>query len=74
MRGAYPLSPPRRVDPLLYISIQEEKNSVERVLFYLAYGNLANIFIQQNKLQEAEEAYRTALKFRYNMADTHYNL
>ena len=43
-------------------------------IFFTAYGNLANILIEQNKLEEAERAYRTALKYRYNMADTHYNL
>jgi len=39
-----------------------------------SYGNLANILIRQNKLKEAESAYRSALRFRSNMADTHYNL
>ncbi|KAK3097836.1 hypothetical protein FSP39_013624 [Pinctada imbricata] len=39
-----------------------------------AWGNLANILNQQGKKQEAEQAYRSALKHRGNMADTHYNL
>ncbi|XP_057315403.1 protein O-mannosyl-transferase TMTC2-like [Hydractinia symbiolongicarpus] len=39
-----------------------------------SYGNLANVFVRQKKFKEAEDAYRSALRFRYNMADTHYNL
>lgn len=44
------------------------------LIFVLAYGNLANVFVRQKKFKEAEDAYRSALRFRYNMADTHYNL
>ncbi|XP_061176820.1 protein O-mannosyl-transferase TMTC2-like [Saccostrea echinata] len=39
-----------------------------------AWGNLANVWNQQGKKMEAEQAYRNALKHRGNMADTHYNL
>lgn len=39
-----------------------------------AWGNLANIYNGQGKKVEAEEAYRSALKQRGNMADVHYNL
>ncbi|RUS78414.1 hypothetical protein EGW08_013828 [Elysia chlorotica] len=39
-----------------------------------AWGNLANIFNDQQAFGEAEEAYRNALKYRPNMADVHYNL
>lgn len=40
----------------------------------IAFGNLANILQNQNKIDEAEQAYRSALRYRSNMADTHYNL
>ncbi|XP_071942769.1 protein O-mannosyl-transferase TMTC2-like [Antedon mediterranea] len=39
-----------------------------------AYGNLANILKSKGRLKEAENAYRSALSFRSNMADVHYNL
>lgn len=39
-----------------------------------AWGNLANIFNDQQEAEKAEEAYRNALKYRPNMADVHYNL
>ncbi|XP_047132162.1 protein O-mannosyl-transferase tmtc2 isoform X1 [Hydra vulgaris] len=39
-----------------------------------SYLNLGNVLNARNKTKEAEQAYRTALKFRSNMADTHYNL
>lgn len=39
-----------------------------------AWGNLANVWNQQGRKADAEQAYRNALKHRGNMADTHYNL
>ena len=39
-----------------------------------AWGNLGNVLGQQNRTAEAEEAYKKALTYRSNMADTHYNL
>jgi Tfp pilus assembly protein PilF len=39
-----------------------------------AWGNLANVWNQQGKVTAAEQAYRNALSYRSNMADTHYNL
>ncbi|GFR98119.1 transmembrane and TPR repeat-containing protein 2-like [Elysia marginata] len=39
-----------------------------------AWGNLANIFNDKQESENAEEAYRNALKYRPNMADVHYNL
>ncbi|XP_054159128.1 protein O-mannosyl-transferase TMTC2-like [Oppia nitens] len=39
-----------------------------------AYGNLANILSSQSKKREAEQAYKKALTYRFNMADVHYNL
>ena len=42
--------------------------------FITAYGNLGNILVEQGKKKEGELAYRKALRYRYNMADTHYNL
>ncbi|WAR20036.1 TMTC2-like protein [Mya arenaria] len=39
-----------------------------------AWGNLANIFNNQGRVDDAETAYRNALKYRPNMSDTHYNL
>ncbi|PIK49285.1 hypothetical protein BSL78_13850 [Apostichopus japonicus] len=39
-----------------------------------AWGNLANILKMEGKVNEAETAYRNALKHRVNMADVHYNL
>ncbi|XP_052089003.1 protein O-mannosyl-transferase TMTC2-like [Mytilus californianus] len=39
-----------------------------------AWANLANVWNQQGKLTSAEYAYKKALTYRGNMADTHYNL
>ncbi|XP_065841636.1 protein O-mannosyl-transferase TMTC2-like isoform X2 [Oscarella lobularis] len=39
-----------------------------------AWGNLANVMKAQNRLDDAEQAYRNALEHRPNMADAHYNL
>ncbi|KAL4232912.1 Protein O-mannosyl-transferase tmtc2 [Mactra antiquata] len=39
-----------------------------------AWGNLANIYNREGRIQDAEMAYRNALKYRSNMGDTHYNL
>ncbi|ESP04617.1 hypothetical protein LOTGIDRAFT_135841 [Lottia gigantea] len=39
-----------------------------------AWGNLANIWNGQKRLEEAEIAYKHALRYRGNMADVHYNL
>ncbi|KAL6961827.1 hypothetical protein U1Q18_044449 [Sarracenia purpurea var. burkii] len=39
-----------------------------------AYGNLGCILSSEGRLQEAEDALRKALRYRYNMADVHYNL
>lgn len=39
-----------------------------------ALGNLANVLSGQGRRAEAEKAYRTALTYRPNMADVHYNL
>ncbi|GAB6033603.1 Protein O-mannosyl-transferase tmtc2 [Chamberlinius hualienensis] len=39
-----------------------------------AFGNLANILSAQGKKDEAEWAYKKALRYRSNMADVHYNL
>ncbi|XP_076861242.1 protein O-mannosyl-transferase TMTC2 isoform X2 [Brachyhypopomus gauderio] len=39
-----------------------------------AWGNLGNVLKNQDKMAEAEEAYRNALYYRGNMADMLYNL
>ncbi|XP_009857867.3 protein O-mannosyl-transferase TMTC2 [Ciona intestinalis] len=39
-----------------------------------AYGNLGNVLRNQQKLDQAEAAYVSALRHRSNMADVHYNL
>ncbi|XP_050547025.1 protein O-mannosyl-transferase TMTC2-like isoform X1 [Daktulosphaira vitifoliae] len=39
-----------------------------------SYGNLGSILSSQGRTNEAEIAYRSALKHRPNMADVHYNL
>ncbi|XP_074651440.1 protein O-mannosyl-transferase TMTC2-like [Tubulanus polymorphus] len=39
-----------------------------------AWGNLANIYNSQGRVEEAESAYKAALSYRSNMADVHYNL
>lgn len=39
-----------------------------------ALGNLGNVLTQKGRLTEAENAFKHALKYRPNMADTHYNL
>lgn len=39
-----------------------------------AWGNLANVYNRDGRIQDAETAYRNALKHRSNMGDTHYNL
>lgn len=41
---------------------------------FTAYGNLGSILSSQGRLDEAETALRTALQYRPNMADVHYNL
>ena len=42
--------------------------------FVSAYGNLGSILNAQGRGDEAENAYKMALKFRPNMADVYYNL
>ncbi|XP_024085019.1 transmembrane and TPR repeat-containing protein 2-like, partial [Cimex lectularius] len=39
-----------------------------------AYGNLGSVLSSQGRVAEAEHAFRTALLYRPNMADVHYNL
>lgn len=39
-----------------------------------AWGNLGNVLGNQGRKEEAERAYKKALTYRANMADTHYNL
>lgn len=39
-----------------------------------AYGNLASVLSAKGRKAEAEQAYRKALSYRYNMADVHYNM
>ncbi|XP_044173138.1 protein O-mannosyl-transferase TMTC2-like isoform X2 [Acropora millepora] len=39
-----------------------------------ALSNLGNVLSSQKRKREAEDAYRKALSYRSNMADTHYNL
>lgn len=39
-----------------------------------ALSNLGNVLSSQKRTKEAEQAYRKALSYRSNMADTHYNL
>ncbi|KAJ8373586.1 hypothetical protein SKAU_G00041660 [Synaphobranchus kaupii] len=39
-----------------------------------AWGNLGNVLKNQGKVEEAEQAYRNALRYRGNMADMLYNL
>lgn len=39
-----------------------------------AWSNLGNVLSSQGRTREAENAYRKALTYRTNMADTHYNL
>ncbi|XP_020604755.1 transmembrane and TPR repeat-containing protein 2-like [Orbicella faveolata] len=39
-----------------------------------AWSNLGNVLNSQRRVREAEDAYRKALSYRSNMADTHYNL
>ncbi|XP_046890771.1 protein O-mannosyl-transferase TMTC2 [Hypomesus transpacificus] len=39
-----------------------------------AWGNLGNVLKNQGKMEEAEQAYRSALYYRRNMADMLYNL
>jgi len=39
-----------------------------------AWGNLANVLNAQGKSLDAELAYKSALGYRSNMADVHYNL
>ena len=43
-------------------------------LLSLAYSNLANVYSQKGDTAAAEEAYKSALQHRPNMADAHYNL
>ena len=42
--------------------------------FLAAYGNLANVMAQRGRVEEAEVAFKKALRHRPNMADAHYNL
>ncbi|RZF44540.1 hypothetical protein LSTR_LSTR002313 [Laodelphax striatellus] len=39
-----------------------------------AWGNLGSVLSGQGRMVEAEQAFRTALRYRSNMADVHYNL
>jgi len=39
-----------------------------------AFANLGSSYRSQNKVAEAERAYKQALEHRPNMADAHYNL
>ncbi|XP_021933145.1 transmembrane and TPR repeat-containing protein 2-like [Zootermopsis nevadensis] len=39
-----------------------------------SYGNLGSVLSSQGRVEEAEWAYRMALKWRINMAEVHYNL
>ena len=43
-------------------------------VFVAAYGNLGSVLSSLGRVEEAEWAYRMALKYRSNMADVHYNL
>lgn len=43
-------------------------------ILFAAYGNLGSILNSKGRIEEAEEAFRRALKHRPNMADVHYNL
>ncbi|CAG2111276.1 unnamed protein product [Medioppia subpectinata] len=61
------------------IDINPPKESIltfgsKYALYFIAYGNLANILSAQSKKKEAENAYKKALTYRFNMADVHYNL
>jgi len=42
--------------------------------FSVAFSNLANVFSQKGDSAAAEQAYKSALHHRPNMADAHYNL
>jgi len=39
-----------------------------------AWGNLANVLNNRGEVDAAEQAYKSALSHRSNMADVHYNL
>lgn len=49
-------------------------NTFEYIFPFLAYSNLGNVLVDRGKLEEGEMVYRKALRYRFNMADTHYNL
>ena len=49
-------------------------NNIYHFLLLSALGNLGNVLTQKGRLTEAENAFKKALEFRPNMADTHYNL
>ena len=53
-----------------------QNNVYPTCIFFLfsALGNLGNVLTQKGRLQEAEMAFKKALEYRTNMADTHYNL
>uniref|UniRef100_T1IFC5 TPR_REGION domain-containing protein n=1 Tax=Rhodnius prolixus TaxID=13249 RepID=T1IFC5_RHOPR len=38
------------------------------------YGNLGSVLSSQGRVEEAEQAFKMALKLRPNMAEVHYNL
>ena len=43
-------------------------------VLFAAYGNLGSILSAQGRINEAEQAFVEALRYRPNMADVHYNL
>ena len=57
-----------------YLGSQFNKILISTILLLSALGNLGNVLTQKGRLTEAENAFKKALEFRPNMADTHYNL
>lgn len=43
-------------------------------IYFSAYANLGSILSSQGRVEEAEQALKTALRYRPTMADAHYNL
>ena len=65
---------PPHTTQTIYRTLSDAASSQLLFLLLSALGNLGNVLTQNGRLTEAENAFKKALEYRSNMADTHYNL